>query len=424
MSEKDNLPEADGNKVDETIEIEDIKIEIEVEDPKTSPETQEKTESINEPIVDEQDVETVNIKEDVKEVDTEEDSKVETSPEAQEKIESTNEPIVDEQDVVTVNIKKDVKEVDTEEGSKAETSTKEEKEEKEEDVSLETSSKPDSEDHAIDEIEASNAKEAESESKSETKSETTKIEEKNYPNMPMVDLVTDLEILLKTDKIHLIKNSVENIKNEFNKKFGVFLEQKKQVFLDEGGNSIDFQFNFPLKTQFNSLYKEFREKRQSYYKNLETTLKSNFDDRVEIIQEIKSLLNVEENINTTYKHFKALQERWRNAGPIPRDKYNNVWNNYHHHVENFYDFLHLNRDLRDLDFKHNLEKKQKLIARAEELAQDEDSNRAFRELQALHKLWKEELGPVAKEFREDIWERFRNATKSIHEKNVRFILEN
>src|SRR5690606_37107562 len=99
-----------------------------------------------------------------------------------------------------------------------------------------------------------------------------------------------------------------------------------------------------------------------------------------------------------------------------RDKYNNAWNTYHHHVEIFYDFLHLNRDLRDLDFKHNLEQKTKIIERAEELTQEDDLNRAFRELQVLHKMWKEELGPVDKEYREDIWKRFKAATKKIHDK--------
>ncbi|MGB8705211.1 MAG: DUF349 domain-containing protein, partial [Gillisia sp.] len=103
------------------------------------------------------------------------------------------------------------------------------------------------------------------------------------------------------------------------------------------------------------------------------------------------------------------------AGAIPRDKYNTVWNTYHHHVENFYDFLHLNREFRDLDFKHNLEQKLKVIDRAEELTQETDTNRAFRELQMLHKMWKEELGPVAREFREDIWDRFSAATKKIHD---------
>src|SRR5690606_37285328 len=145
--------------------------------------------------------------------------------------------------------------------------------------------------------------------------------------------------------------------------------------------------------------------------------------KLEIIEEIKGLINVEENINTTYKHFKELQERWRQTGPIPRDKYNNAWNSYHHHVEMFYDFLHLNSDLRDLDFKHNLEQKLKIIERAEELAEDNDVLRAFRELQELHKMWKEELGPVDREHRETVWERFKASTKIINDKRQAYFQE-
>ncbi len=271
-------------------------------------------------------------------------------------------------------------------------------------------------DDALNEIDASNAKEAESD---EGEKKDT-IEEKDYSSMSMETLVEELESLMKNEQIQRIKRNVESIRKEFNGQFSKLLEQKKQEFLDEGGNSIDFRFDFPLKKTFNSLFKEYREKRQSYYNNLQETFKANLENRLEVIEEIKGLLNVEENINTTYKQFKALQERWRNIGGIPRDKYNNVWNNYHHHVENFYDFLHLNRDLRDLDFKHNLEQKLKIIESAEELAKDDNSNRAFRELQALHKMWKEELGPVAKEHRDEIWERFRAATKTIHDKRQEY----
>ncbi|MBT8258327.1 MAG: DUF349 domain-containing protein, partial [Bacteroidia bacterium] len=273
-------------------------------------------------------------------------------------------------------------------------------------------------DEAIEEINSNNADsaEAEAETEAETKEPEEKVTEKDYSTMGMEELVDEFEAILKTEKIQHLKKPVEQIRMAFNKQFGALLEQKKAEFLEGGGNTIDFRFDFPLKKRFNVLFKTFRDERKEYYQNLEKSLKGNLENRLEIIDEIKGLLNVEENINTTYKNFKALQERWRNAGPIPRDRYNNVWNNYHHHVENFYDFLHLNRDLRDLDFKHNLEQKTKIIERAEELASDEDSNRAFRELQALHKMWKEELGPVAKEFREELWERFRAATKIIHEK--------
>ncbi|MDX1471080.1 MAG: DUF349 domain-containing protein, partial [Flavobacteriaceae bacterium] len=190
----------------------------------------------------------------------------------------------------------------------------------------------------------------------------------------------------------------------------------KEQFIKAGGNEIDFYYSSPEKKRFNNIFKSYKESLRNYYTELKKNLNSNLERRLQIIEEIKGLINVEENINTTYKQFKDLQEQWRNAGPIPRDKYNDIWNTYHHHVEIFYDFLHLNRDLRDMDFKHNLEQKQKIIERAEELAKDENINRAFRELQVLHKMWKEDLGPVAKEHREEVWERFSQATKKIHER--------
>ncbi|WP_431135019.1 DUF349 domain-containing protein [Psychroserpens mesophilus] len=264
----------------------------------------------------------------------------------------------------------------------------------------------------VEEIEESNAEDAED----ETNAERHEVESKDYHAMTMEQLVDELESLLKDKKIQTIKSQVDEIKSEFHSKFGELLDEKKEEFLSEGGNEIDFYYTTPVKKRFNDAYKTYRNNLNAYYKDRESNLKQNLENRLAIIEEIKGLINVEENINTTYKHFKDLQEQWRNAGPIPRDRYNNAWNSYHHHVEVFYDFLHLNRDLRDMDFKHNLEQKTKIIERAEELAQDDNINRAFRELQVLHKLWKEELGPVDREHREDVWERFSNATKTIHDK--------
>lgn len=264
----------------------------------------------------------------------------------------------------------------------------------------------------VDEIEESNAEDAEDEGNVERHS----IEDKDYHAMSMEQLADEFETLLKTKKVQTIKSHVDEIKSEFNSKFSEILDEKKEEFLSEGGNEIDFFYSSPLKKRFNALYKDYKNSLNAYYKTLETNLKANLENRLRIIEDIKGLINVEENINTTYKHFKDLQEEWRNAGPIPRDKYNNAWNTYHHHVEIFYDFLHLNRDLRDMDFKHNLDQKLKIIDRAEELAKDDNVTRAFRELQVLHKMWKEDLGPVDKEHREAIWERFSNATKTIHDK--------
>ena len=243
----------------------------------------------------------------------------------------------------------------------------------------------------------------------------------DYSLMDEKELVVQFKKLLESNKIQKIKDSAEEIKNEFNLKFNEELEAKKETFLAEGGNIIDFHYSTPIKKEFNSLYFDYKEKRNNYYKSLKKDLQSNLQKREELVEELKGLLNAEENINTTYKHFKEIQERWRLAGPIPRDKYDLVWKNYHHHVENFYDFLHLNREFRDLDFKHNLESKLKLIVRTEELAQEKNLNKAFRELQMLHKMWKEEIGPVAKEYRDKVWDQFSEATKVIHDKRQEFL---
>ncbi|MGC1203864.1 MAG: DUF349 domain-containing protein [Flavobacteriaceae bacterium] len=270
----------------------------------------------------------------------------------------------------------------------------------------------DEDDEVLNEIEESNAEDAEDEGNKDRHA----IEEKEYDSMSLEALAIELEKLLKNEKVQAIKKHVDNINQEFKTQFQALIDEKKEEFLNDGGNEIDFYYSSPVQKRFKEAYREYRKKLNDHYKGLEKNLKQNLADKLEIIEELKGLVNLEENINTTYKHFKELQDRWRNTGPIPRDKYNNAWNSYHHHVEIFYDFLHLNRDLRDLDFKHNLEKKLLIIERAEELAQDDNVMRAFRELQELHKMWKEELGPVGREHREEIWDRFKSATKIINDK--------
>ncbi|MDH7447028.1 DUF349 domain-containing protein [Aquimarina sp. 2201CG14-23] len=282
----------------------------------------------------------------------------------------------------------------------------------------ETSDKVTSE--ADDEIQNEMDEAVAKDSEDESKLERHDIVKKDYHAMNKDELIAELRNLIKNEKIQAIKEHVEEIKNEFNAKFNEEAEQKKDEFLADGGNIIDFYYSTPLKKEFNSVYFDYKEKRNAYYQNLKKDLQANLQKRLDLIDELKGLLNVEENINSTYNHFKEIKEKWHNAGPIPRDKYNTVWNTYHHHTENFYDFLHLNRDFRDLDFKHNLEQKLKIIERATELAQETDVNRAFRELQILHKMWKEDLGPVAKEYREPIWEKFSALTKQIHENRQQY----
>lgn len=274
-------------------------------------------------------------------------------------------------------------------------------------------------DDVVQEIENENAEDAED----HDNAKRHEIEAKDYHAMDMDTLVEEFSSLVTKHPVQAINKHVNQIKEEFNAKYSELIETKKEEFLAEGGNEIDFRYHSNAKTKFNNVYGDFRSKRNAYYKNLEENLKNNLTKRNTIIEEIKSLIGIDENINTTYKHFKELQESWRNAGPIPRDRYNTVWNTYHHHVERFYDFLHLNRDLRDLDFKHNLELKEKMVVRAEELSKEEDVMKAFRELQLLHKTWKEDVGPVGKEHREDVWTRFSNATKILHDRRQEYFNE-
>lgn len=271
--------------------------------------------------------------------------------------------------------------------------------------------------------EAEETPSAEKEEKKAEKEDFDGVELKDYHSMEMPELIKELSRLIRTEKIQDIRQHVEEIKNEFNAKFEEEIEQKKEDFLEDGGNIIDFYYSSPLKKEFNSVYFDYKEKRSAYYKEIKKNLNKNLENRLAIIEELKGMIGLGESMNANFNQFKELQERWRKAGPIPRDKYNMVFKTYHHHVEHFYDFLHLDREFRDLDFKHNLEQKLKIIARAEELAQEPYSDRAFRELQMLHKMWKEDLGPVEKIYREEVWEKFSEATKKIHENRQAYFAE-
>jgi len=222
--------------------------------------------------------------------------------------------------------------------------------------------------------------------------------------------VTSSENWLKTSK------QIQDITNAFEEKFLNDLNSNKKIFIDEGGNEIDFYFKPKYKEEFDQIGYDYRKKRRDHYKSQEATYRVNLEKKIAIIEEIKNLINVEQNINTIYNSFRALQESWYNTGPIPRADNQNIWETYKHHVERFYDFLHLNRELRDLDYKHNYKEKIKIIVQAEALQHIPDILKASHELNTLHKLWKNDLGPVAKEHSEDLWKRFQEASRVIQSK--------
>ena len=237
----------------------------------------------------------------------------------------------------------------------------------------------------------------------------------DYSKFSLEDLVVLLQKILSNNPVQKVKNQVEGIKTAFNFKFGALLAEKKALFLEAGGNSIDFQFSSPIKSEYNKLLSDYKKQRDAYYADLEKQFAINLEKRLSVIEQLKDLI---ENADTAtmYKSFRELQDTWRTIGSVSKNHYNDTWKTFHHHVERFYDLLHLSNDFRDLDFKHNLEEKLKIIEKAERLAEHEDINLAFKELQDLHKIWKEDIGPVSQDMREEIWQNFSAATKKIHDK--------
>ncbi|SHM24357.1 DUF349 domain-containing protein [Myroides odoratimimus] len=272
---------------------------------------------------------------------------------------------------------------------------------------------PTDKEKALDSITASNAEEGED----LASYEESNIPTVNYEKLDLEKLTKELHKLIKNYKVTAIKDHVEDIKKEFYTKYNDLVDEKKEAFFDENpdANESDFQYILPIKTDFDKYYDEYRVAKNAYFKQLQNNLNVNLEKRLSIIEKLKQLIENEHN-GDALKQLGELREEWKTAGPIPKDKYNHVWNNYHFHVERFYDQLHLDRESRDLDFKYNLEQKQKLIARAEELLENDDIIKSFRELQTLHRIWKEEIGPVDREIREQIWDQFSEITKQLHDK--------
>ena len=255
------------------------------------------------------------------------------------------------------------------------------------------------------------------------KSESNKTEEiqpKDYSNASAEELTNAFKELSTATNWLKNHSEIQKISQLFDEKFRSDLESVKEKFIREGGNEIDFFYKPDYKTNFDQLGFEYRKKRRAHYKEQEATQKVNAERKKAIIEEIKGLIGIDENINTVYHKFRKLQESWYSTGPVPRSENQNLWETFKHHVERFYDFLHLNRELRELDFKHNYEEKLKIIEKAESLKEMPDIMRATRDLNTLHKLWKNDLGPVAKEHREALWKRFQEATKIIQQRRQEY----
>ena len=206
----------------------------------------------------------------------------------------------------------------------------------------------------------------------------------------------------------------------FEIKFKIEVEKQKKIFIKNGGNEIDFYFKPEYKKQFDKLKYDYRKKRRDHFKNQEEVQKVNLERKKAIIEEIKSLIDQNQINSQTYKKFRKLQESWYNTGHVNRNQSQNIWETFKHHVERFYGFIHLDREFRELDFKHNYQEKLKIIERAESLQDYPDIIKATRDLNTLHLQWKNDLGPVGKEHSEDLWVRFKKATKIIQKRKQEY----
>ena len=239
-------------------------------------------------------------------------------------------------------------------------------------------------------------------------------------NFDFKSLVNHFEVLLADENWKNRIKKIQELVTFFEHKYKNESLLMKSKHIKKGGNEIDFTFNPEYKIKFDQISKDFKYRKKMLYKERENTQKTNLEKKLKIIEDLKGLINVDQNINSIYKRFRTLQDSWHKTGSIPNSQNLNVWNTYKHHVEIFYDFLHLNRELREIDFKHNLDEKIKIIEKAETLADSTNIIKASRDLNSLHRLWKNELGPVAKEHNEGLWKRFQKASKLIHSKRQEY----
>lgn len=213
------------------------------------------------------------------------------------------------------------------------------------------------------------------------------------------------------------KDEVDHLKTTFYKLHIAEREAEQKAYLDNGGDPDKYQVTPDEDEEtFKAEMILIKEKRAKQFQEQENEKKENLQKKLDIIEKIKGMATSPEEANKSYQEFKALQQQWKEIKAVPAEKANELWRNYQFYVEQFYDLLKLNSEARELDFKKNLELKTKLCEAAEKLDEVDDIISAFHQLQELHQQYRE-IGPVAKEQREEIWARFKAASTVINKKH-------
>jgi hypothetical protein len=239
----------------------------------------------------------------------------------------------------------------------------------------------------------------------------------DYSTFSKEELVATAARLINEKPIETLKADFDIIKVQFYKKHKADFEKFRKQFVDNGGTIEDFTpENDVLEERLKEILKKYKDIKAEYLKNEDAKKHENLKIKQNIIEEIKVLINGSESLNDTFQQFRELQKKWRSVGLVPQSEVNNLWENYNHHVEKFYDFIKINKELRDLDLKKNHEIKINLCEKAEELLLEPSIVKAFKQLQEFHNKWRE-VGPVPNEMRADIWSRFKDVTSKINKRH-------
>ena len=247
--------------------------------------------------------------------------------------------------------------------------------------------------------------------------ETSEDEKPNlYASMSKEELVEALSALLEAPERE-IKDDVASIKHAFYSIRRNELEEEKKAFVEKGNEEGAFAAKIDdAEEKLKELLVRYKDLRQAQQEALEAELMANLDKKQLILSELNSIASDPDNINRQYQRFQQLQQDFKTIGDVPASEDKRLWKEYQIATENFYDLWKINKELRDYDFKKNLEAKQGLCEEAEALANEKDVILAFNKLQTLHEKWRE-IGPVVKELREDLWKRFKEASTVINKQH-------
>ena len=244
-----------------------------------------------------------------------------------------------------------------------------------------------------------------------------KDQEVNFALLSKEDLVKLMREKLDNPSKGNIRKEVEDIKRFFYEKVAGVLEEKKKHFLDEGGNIEDFKpAEEPVEASMKELLYKYKGLKAEFTRQLEKTKQENLLKKQEVLEGFRVLMENQDSFELTFRRFKDLQKQWFSAGVVPHQNLKDLWDSYNYFVEKFNDYVRINRDLRALDLKKNLELKEQLSERTEALDKEPNIVNAFKALQKNHTRWRE-IGPVPRENRDEIWDRFKLATSVINKKH-------